>query len=182
MKAAFAALQPLDDDQRQRAIQWLIPALGVTAEVEPSGNTPADPLAGAQPSAGSGSSRALKVKDFMTQKKPTTAVERMACLAFYLTHMRDQPVFKTPDLVALNTEAAGMKFANARRDLNNADHQSGFVVSAGGGDKQITSRGEAVVVALPDREKVAAALTEHPFNRRRTSARKPASRTKAAAK
>src|SRR4051812_28910080 len=40
----------------------------------------------------------ISVKDFMWQKQPKTAVERIAALAFYLTHFRDTPFFKTAEI------------------------------------------------------------------------------------
>jgi hypothetical protein len=46
--------------------------------------------------------RSMSVKDFVMQKRPTTAVERVAVLAYYLTHYRDTPHFKTLDISKLN--------------------------------------------------------------------------------
>jgi hypothetical protein len=51
-------------------------------------------------------------KQFMLTKQPRTDVELIACLAFYLTHYRNFPHFKTLDLAKLNTEAAQPKFSN----------------------------------------------------------------------
>src|SRR5437868_7115829 len=48
----------------------------------------------------------LSPKDFILEKDPTTEVERLACLAYYLTHYRETPQFKNADLNRLNTEAA----------------------------------------------------------------------------
>ena len=55
----------------------------------------------------------MSPKEFLLEKQPRTDVERIACLAFYLTHYRDTPHFKTLELSKLNTEAAQQKFANA---------------------------------------------------------------------
>ena len=49
----------------------------------------------------------LSPKEFLFQKQPKTDVERVACLAYYLTHYRGTPHFKTVDISKLNTEAAG---------------------------------------------------------------------------
>lgn len=103
----------------------------------------------------------------MSQKKPASLVERIACLAYYLTFYRGTPHFKTGDLVLLNTEAAAPRFGNASRDADNADRQNGYLVSAGKGLKQLTPRGEAMVQALPDREAVKAALQEHSYRQRK---------------
>src|SRR5579863_777343 len=59
--------------------------------------------------------RSISPKEFLRQKQPRTDVERVACLAYYLTHYRDTPYFKTLDISQLNTEAAQIKFANAAK-------------------------------------------------------------------
>ncbi len=59
-------------------------------------------------------------KEFLLQKQPKTDVERVACLAFYLTHFRETPFFKTIDISKLNTEAAQPKFSNAAKSVDNA--------------------------------------------------------------
>lgn len=107
-------------------------------------------------------------KAFMAQKKPLSEIERLTCLAYYLTTYRDMPAFKTRDLSKLNTEAAQPAFSNATAFARNAD-AAGYFAKAGGGSKQITSLGEAVVVALPDRAKVKAAIEENaPGRKHRT--------------
>jgi hypothetical protein len=107
-------------------------------------------------------------KAFMAGKRPKTDMERVTCLAYYLTHHRATPAFKTKALSDLNVDAAGDKFSNISATARNAAASAnGLLSSAGGGNKQITSRGEALVEALPDREKVAAALAEHPARKAR---------------
>jgi hypothetical protein len=165
MQTAYAALEPLDAEQRGRAMQWLMGALGVT---DLGGGAVAS-VAAANGTQSSGESSPLPPKDFMAHKKPKSAVERFACLGYYLTHYRDTRTFKTRDLIDLNTEAAGPKHANPSRDVDNADRSSGFLVTAGAATKQLTVRGEALVEALPDREAVKRALEDHPHKRRRTS-------------
>jgi hypothetical protein len=95
----------------------------------------------------------LSPKDFMHQKDPKTDVERVTCLAYYLTNYRDAPFFKTTDISKLNTEAAQIKLSNPSYTIENAT-RAGLLTSAGSGSKQISVHGEKVVLALPDREKV----------------------------
>jgi hypothetical protein len=42
------------------------------------------------------------VKQFMIDKAPTTDIERVACLGYYLTHHRNAPHFKTKEITDLN--------------------------------------------------------------------------------
>ncbi|NEB95209.1 hypothetical protein [Streptomyces bauhiniae] len=168
MHTSFAVLSQLESEERTRAVRWLMDALGMNghtpgtetagSNLPPAGNAPVSGAAEETPSA----------RVFMTQKKPASLVERIACLAYYLTVYRGTPHFKTSDLVLLNTEAAAPRFGNASRDADNADRQNGYLVSAGKGIKQLTPRGEAMVQALPDRGAVKAALEEHPYRQRKT--------------
>lgn len=101
--------------------------------------------------------RAPTPKEFLASKRPITDVERIACLAYYLTHYRETPHFKTLDLSKLNTEAAQLKFSNAAYATDNAA-KAGLLVPAAKGAKQISAMGEAYVQALPDRAAAKAVL------------------------
>ena len=91
------------------------------------------------------------------QKQPKTDVERVACLAFYLTHYRSVRFFKTLDISKLNTDAAQVKFANAAYAVANAE-KAGLLAPAQRGQKQLSAVGEQFVLALPDRDAAKAAL------------------------
>lgn len=103
--------------------------------------------------------RSIPPKEFMRQKQPRTDVERVACLAYYLTHYRDQPEFKTLDISKLNTEAAQMKFSNAAVAVDNAS-KYGYLAPALRGSKQISAAGELFVRALPDRDAAKSAMAQ----------------------
>jgi hypothetical protein len=111
-------------------------------------------------------------KQFLAQKKPKNNNERVACLAYYLTHNRNTSSFKTKDIRKLNIDAAQPRFSNPASSVTAATSTHRYLSSAGGGNKQITALGEAVVEALPDREKVSAAIAEHQPTRQRTKKRK----------
>lgn len=85
----------------------------------------------------------------MLQKKPHNDVDRITCLAYYLTHYRETPSFKTLDLSKLNTEAGQVKFSNAALASANAV-RAGLLILVGKGNKQISALGELYVQALPD--------------------------------
>lgn len=90
-------------------------------------------------------------KDFIRAKDPKTDVERVACLAYYLTHHRGTPHFKTKDISDLNTEAAQRRFSNTAFAVVNATN-AGYLVPSVKGCKQLSATGEQFVQALPDRD------------------------------
>ncbi len=92
----------------------------------------------------------LPPKEFLFQKQPITDVERVACLAYYLSHFRDVPHFKTVDISKLNTEAAQVKFSNTAYAIANAIRAK-LLAPASRGTTQLTAIGERFVDALPDR-------------------------------
>ncbi len=93
----------------------------------------------------------------MFEKQPRTDVEKVACLAYYLTHYREMPHFKTLDISKLNTEAAQTKFSNPTVAVENAV-KTNYLVPATKGNKQLSALGEQFVQALPDREKARAIM------------------------
>lgn len=90
-------------------------------------------------------------KEFILEKQPRTEAERITCLAYYLTHYRDIPHFKTLDLSKLNTESAQQKFSNTAQISKNAT-RAGMLVPASKGMKQLSALGEQFIQALPDRQ------------------------------
>src|SRR6185437_9470121 len=85
-----------------------------------------------------GESPQISAKRFMLDKDPRTDVERIACLAYYLTHYSDTPFFGTLELSRLNTEAAQPKFSNASVAVSNST-QLGYLVQAAKGQKQLSA-------------------------------------------
>jgi hypothetical protein len=163
MEAVYGALGDLDSIEQTRVIEWVQQKLGLV------------PSPGAQNKQGIPASGNLGVpsqvrgttpKAFVAEKRPRTDVERVACLAYYLTHQRNITKFKTKDLTELNKEAAQPKMSNAAFAVTNATN-SAYLAAAGSGQKQITARGEAVVMALPDDARVKEALKAYPTRGRR---------------
>ena len=108
----------------------------------------------------------ISPKEFILDKEPRTDVERVACLAYYLTHYLNTPHFKTLDISKLNTDAAQPKFSNPTVAVDNAA-KMGFLVPAVKGMKQLSGVGEQFVRALPDREAAKAVRTKVKVRRRR---------------
>ena len=112
-------------------------------------------------------------KEFLLRKRPNTNVERVACLAYYLTHYRDTPYFKTIDINKLNTEAAQIKLSNPSFAVGDAV-RAGYLAAATKGMKQLSAPGEQYVEALPDRD---AAKEVRPQTAKRSRKKTSTSRT-----
>lgn len=154
----IGALKRMSREEQTRTLQAVSVFLGLNSEpVRSSHSTPITaqqtskvaPLTDVRPSFSE--ERGLSPKEFLRDKKPTSDVERVACLGYYLAHYRDTPHFKTVDISALNTEAAQPKFSNASMAVDNAS-KAGLLVQAIKGSKQLSSNGEHYVQLLPDRE------------------------------
>ncbi len=162
--AEFSALQEviaaLQRVSSQEARQRILDAASTFLDLRTAGNGTSPPRRAA-PTEDRSESHAsypsfsadttLSPKEFLLEKAPRTDVERIATLAFYLTHYRDTPHFKTLDLSKLNTEAAQPKFSNAANSANNAVKQ-GYLVPSTKGQRQLSAAGERFVAALPDRD------------------------------
>lgn len=154
------ALRTLKTDARHRVLKSIVTLFEVDiSEHQPSPTRGIDVPGSHTPLAFS-EERAMSAKDFLREKKPITDVDRIACLAYYLTHYLNTPHFKTFDLSKLNTEAAQIKFSNAAYAVDNAT-KTGLLVPASKGNKQISAMGEAYVQALPDRAAARAVMEEY---------------------
>jgi hypothetical protein len=169
MQKALEALGGLSTDEQARVISWLSMKLGL------GGAPVVPPKVGAQAPQGArqptGADEIPTAKAFFVAKRPQSDVERIACLAYYLTHYMNTVEFKTKQLSELNKkEAAQPNFSNAGRSVDHATAQNQFLTKSGAGKKRLTSRGEALVDALPGRAKVKEALELYPFQGSRRSA------------
>lgn len=149
-----SALEALDETARRRVFDAVATFFGFSPE--PSRSHSPSP-SHASTTASFSSEQSISPKEFMLEKQPRTDVHRIACLAYYLTHFRDMPHFKTIDLSKLNTEAAQPKFSNAAKSVDNATSY-GYLAQATKGNKQLSGAGERFVQALPDMDAAKAAL------------------------
>lgn len=113
----------------------------------------------------------------MRSKDPKSDLQRIAALAYYLTHGKNMPAFKTRDLTTANTDAKGPKFHLPRAVGNAARAKCGFLSAVGGGKKQLTAYGEEIVEALPNQETVSELEAKYKKGKRR-SGRKKSSKKK----
>ena len=160
------AVLPLKRELRERALTMLAAFVGRNLN-DGSGDAGATRPAGhrSPPPFQIASREPPSPKEFLFQKQPNTDLERVACLAYYLTHYRNTSHFKTIDISKLNTEAAQRKFANAASSVYNAT-QRGFLAAAPKGTKQLAAIGEQFVDALPDQAAAKAALGSRRKTRR----------------
>lgn len=112
----------------------------------------------------------LSPKQFLHEKSPTTDIDRVTCIAYYLTHYRDMPYFKSFDIATINTEAAQLKF-NITRALDNAATK-GLLAPSIKGKKQISMIGEKYVEALPNLVAAKAVFAKMKPKRKRTKKKK----------
>lgn len=147
LKQMLDIMSNVAPENRERLIQSLATFFDLTPMAAPNATSAARRREGIPFS----EEKVLSPKEFVFQKKPQSDVERVTVLAYYLTHYRDTPYFKTLDISKLNTEAAQAKFSNAAYAVDNAT-KYGYLVPASKGNKQVSAAGELFVQALPDRE------------------------------
>lgn len=176
LQTVIGTLQVLDGEARQRILAAAAtflrvhsaPRAGADVSVPVAGSSPSS----AQPYPAFSTDTAMSPKEFLFDKQPRMDVERIAALAYYLTHYRNTPQFRTLDLSKLNTEAAQPKFSNAANSATNAVKQ-GYLVAATRGQRQLSAAGERFVEALPDRDAARLAMAAgRPRRRRRSIPRK----------
>ena len=176
MQTALTALSGLKADEQTRALAWLAQKLGVTSATGILGAANINPPVPPGPvGTGNAGNQIPNVRNFMTQKRPKDFQERVACLAYYLTHHKNTPAFKTREITKMNSDAGQPNLSNPAVFVENSV-KCQYLSSAGGGRKQITPRGEAVVEALPDREAVKQALDQHPLAGRKGKGKKKKSK------
>jgi hypothetical protein len=160
MKDVERALDRMDDNARRRVLSW------ASSKYDLSAHTNATPL-GASPNLGHARQPqpAGDIKSFMNGKRPGNYYERVACLAYHLEKVGKVEEMNTAGINKANTDARLSKLRNAV--VADATRKYGYLTSIGHGKVALSSRGEAVVDALPDREKVKEALKSNPFRRSR---------------
>jgi hypothetical protein len=170
LSAVIEQFKKLDDDDARRT---LLHTVATFLKLDTFNPIPAATVAHSVLSRSSSftEDRSITPKEFMRQKQPLTSVERVACLAYYLTHYRGIDHFRTLDISKLNTEAAQVKFSNAAMAVNDAV-KTGYLVPAIKGSRQISSQGEQFVEALPDREKARSVMSKGRPRRRKARSKK----------
>jgi len=161
LKRIIDCLRPLDEDGQIRLIKSAITFLRLDANfggLRATTSQPTNSPSGfPQPASSFATRTEMSPKQFLNEKQPANDIERVVCLAYFLTHFRSMAEFKTLDISKLNTEAAQPKFSNPSVPVENATQRS-FLVATSGGNKQLGAVGEQFVQALPDRDAAKAVL------------------------
>jgi hypothetical protein len=171
----LAALKDLDERQRTWVITSAVTNLGITGS--PVSSSPPGAVALGTTGIGAIAPTAIPgqpgsnahARSFLRTRAPKNTVQQVACLAFYLTHFRNTPHFKTKDISIMNTDAGGPRIGNPSQAVENAAKQSGYLSPAGSGKKQLSALGEDVVNALPNQDNVKAAEAATPRKKRKSS-------------
>lgn len=170
LSTIIALLSRLDDESRARVLKSASTFFrGNEGEFSAHARTEALPALASSQRPNFSEGHEPTPKQFLLEKAPQTDVERIACLAYYLTHYRETPHFTTLELAKLNTEAAQPKFSNTAYTATNAAN-AGYLASATKTQRQISAAGEQFVIALPDR--VAAKAIMARIRRRASSSRR----------
>jgi hypothetical protein len=151
LTTVIEALATLPKEQQQWVMQTAASrfALAVSPAALPLPIVPS-PVAPTSPTA---ENLGQTVKAFIKAKSPKNDMQRVACLAYYLTHHKGISTFKSKDIDEQHEAAGGVNFKLAQA-VANATNVSKYFAASGQGKKRLTTLGEDVVEALPDSEKV----------------------------
>ncbi|MBC8876335.1 MAG: hypothetical protein H8E44_43460 [Planctomycetes bacterium] len=124
----LGAIGELDEQGQQFVLQTVANRLGapqpsVSSWIEGGGGPEAPTVPTSTPTRvadPASSDTEVDPKHFVDDKRPTTDVERVICLAYFLAHHRDQRHFKTADVSKLNTEAAQPDLSNTSQSMKQA--------------------------------------------------------------
>lgn len=155
--AVVKALEPLADAEKHWVLQSAASRWSLNVQGQAAGSGGLLPGAAAGLGAAPGGApadvqSAIAKKDaraFIRIKRPTTDVQRVACLGYFLVQTTGQPGFSSKDVGKAHTDSGGSSI-NMTRAIDNATRQAKYLSNRGPKEKQLTTLGEDVVVALPD--------------------------------
>jgi hypothetical protein len=155
------ALEPLKDDDRRWVLQaaatkWSLTTVATSPALpQQIGNIGISAPAAGMPSVDVQTALSSRnVRSFVRMKQPSSDVQRVACLVYFLTHTTGQQGFSAKEIGDAHTDSGASKI-NISRAVDNATRRSKYLSVRDGRQKQLTKLGEDVVAALRDQSKVA---------------------------
>jgi hypothetical protein len=93
------------------------------------------------------------IQKFLKRKDPANTYQRLACLGYYLEDIngKNMASYGNSDLVAANDDARLFKMSNPSSFISDAIYKYHFFSSTGG-LKKLTTIGQEIVRALPNRD------------------------------
>jgi hypothetical protein len=155
--AVVKALEPLEDKDREwvqqsAASRWNLGSVSAITSPIPAIRTGGGPVVTASADVQSALAK-NDVRAFIRLKRPNTDVQRVACLGYFLTQVSGQQGFSSKDITKAHVDS-GAPSINVTRALDNATRAAKYLSNRGPKEKQLTTLGEDVVLALPDQQLV----------------------------
>lgn len=181
IRTISTALQPLDDSAKQRVIEYVLKRFSLRSELLPQSTSPHPVSKSPQDYlAESSISEVTHVRQLRDLKKPKTALEMAALVAYYLSDLAPQaekkPTVTTKDMETY-FKIAGYRLPTALQQLLGNAKNAGYFDLVGTGEYKLNAVGYNLVVHnLPRGEGTASMTTRHP--KRKSRAKAPSRRSK----
>jgi len=138
--AVVAALEPLNDADRHWVLQSAASKFTLTVQAVsgPGGAASTNTETGAPPVGTAADVQAAITRNdpraFIRLKKPTTDVQRVACIGYYLVQTTRQQGFTSKAISTAHTDSGGSKI-NMTRALDNATRRAKYLSNRGPREK-----------------------------------------------
>lgn len=180
VQAIFSALEPLDQETRERVVASALSLLGMPSSARVA-STQSSPIQAAS-SVGVDArhpERALSIVELMQEKTPATNIQKIALFAYYRERYEGQGRFSRSDLKTYFSKAKEAPPGNYDRDFTNAVRQGW--IHEDGVESYLTSMGlEAVEGGFAGKAASRGRATRKKGSKKKTANRK--SRSKRASK
>lgn len=175
LKKIDEALEQLTPEEKQRIFNFLASKHSLTFNTVSKGGGGSAVGNGVVANAsGNGQENITDIKQFLAAKKPHGFYEQVTCVGYFLEKTQGVENFNTKDITVANTAARATKIPNPSLYVNHCQNTYGYFSNVGSGKKAMTTRGEALVEALPDRDAVKTALENNPFKKKSGGKKKKA--------
>ncbi len=166
IKVVLVALAPLSEKARASVLDYVTRRLDLTPPLTPAPRAGATPAAPVPAASGSAAPQALHIKDFKEQKRPRSANEMAAVIAYYLANVAPQgqrkQTINQKDVETYFKIAAFPLPQQLRVTLPNAKN-AGYFDLVGDGEYKLNAVGHNLVAhSMPRGASKAAAAAKRP--------------------